>query len=1320
MNQEIRNKLRNVVTQCRRLLEESISQDLEGKFGIFAKREQVTADPNAKMTHLSEEEQAARRDILDHFGHIKARGFRPREALDQLVREIAFTHLNRLCAYKMMESREVYVGGQRFREAVSRGVNSNGVKFYLAEHPEEERLFNTGHQDIAYRHFLNWLGGLLSDEIGVLFDPNDSANRLYPRQKTLDEVLGLLNSGGIKPEETELREEWPKVWSQDETLGWVYQYFTPRELRDQARKESPAPRNSYELAFRNQFFTPRYVVEVLTDNTLGRIWYEMRKGDTKLTNQCRYLLRRPTEIFLKEGDHPPKDAIEEQDDLSQEELLKVPSHILHRAKRDPRELKILDPASGSGHFLLYCFDLLLSIYEEAFADPDLGSALHKDYPTLEDLRRDVPRLILAHNLHGIDIDLRCTQIAALALWLRCQRAYQEMGLKKDRPKITRSNFVCAEPMPGEEQMLKEFVNQLEPRLLGQVVEVVFEKMKLAGEAGSLLKIEEEIRDAVAGAKQQWIRETARATSRKGEPLLFTQTELDRIAGRPGQPSLFDLSDITNEQFFEQAEAKVIEALRQYAQGAQNGHRLQRKLFAEDAERGFAFVDLCQKNYDVVLMNPPFGLPTSSCLKYLETKSKTTYIEIYASFVERYLSRANSGFVGAITSRSFLTMSRLEKWRKASLVDRIHFLLDLGLGVMDEAFVEACVYVSSSRTLSSALVAFDLRSSDDKEHACRSINWQFPSADDRLFIMPRARLKTMPGAKLLYSVGKSLHALMLQRDKFEPTAGIVRTGLTTFDDFRFLRLAWEPSPKFIGRGVYWEYFSKGGEYSKYYTDVHLIVNRQNDGAELAEANRRLNGQVAQSRQGSKFYFLPGLTFTSRSAKGFTVRALPAGCVISHNAPSVYTNEESMRFYALAWVNSRLIRSLVELQANAAYFVPGSVKELPWTAPNRDQFNEVTNAAKELCALYAYEDQERETSRIFRAPTLSTSLIDTFTAKESKAKSSSVRARQLQAMISDRVDSIYKIDSKSLALDVLGFDPDDEALIEPVPIRGIAVSLIMYAVGVAFGRWDLRKCIQDSESEFDPFADLPVCPVGMLQEHDGLPIKNVPDGNYPVTISPSGILPDDPVHQDDVIRRIREMFEAVWHHTAETIEKEACETLGVKDLREYLRKSGNGGLWEDHASHYSMSRRKAPIYWLLQSTKKNYGLWLYYQRLDKDLLFKALLNYVEPKLRLEVGRLDALRTQKTTAGNSGTEPKRLAKEIERQEDFLSELRDFEDKVRRVANLHLEPDLNDGVVLNIAPLHELVPWKEAKDYWEELLAGEYEWSSIGKQLRQKGLVK
>jgi hypothetical protein len=243
--------------------------------------------------------------------------------------------------------------------------------------------------------------------------------------------------------------------------------------------------------------------------------------------------------------------------------------------------------------------------------------------------------------------------------------------------------------------------------------------------------------------------------------------------------------------------------------------------------------------------------------------------------------------------------------------------------------------------------------------------------------------------------------------------------------------------------------------------------------------------------------------------------------------------------------------------------------------------------------------------------------------------------------------------------------------------------------------------------------------MLVGADGMPSTVAPD-DYPVRIDQNGILVDDPEHHDDIVRRVRDVIEVIWEDRADAIEKEGSEVLGVKELREYFRKPSKGGFWDNHVSRYSKSRRKAPIYWLLQSSKKNYAIWLFYHRLDKDLLFKALVNYVEPKNRLETSRLDALRNQKAVAGESGKEAKRLAKEVERQEDFLSELQDFEDKLRRAANLNLTPDLNDGVVLNIAPLHELVPLKDAKSYWEELLKGEYDWSSIGKQLRQKGLVK
>src|SRR5437588_2179219 len=191
MDQAIRNKLRNVVTQCRKLLEEAVSQVLQGQFGIYAsgKKDEVHVEDETRMKNLSGEDMGYRRDILAYLEHIKALGYKAKDALAQLVREIAFTHLNRLCAYKMMEAGEVWIGGQRFREAVSRGLKSQGFQFYLADHPEDKKRFDGGHQDVAYRHFLAWLGILLSEEIGVLFSPTDSANRLFPPQPVLDEVL---------------------------------------------------------------------------------------------------------------------------------------------------------------------------------------------------------------------------------------------------------------------------------------------------------------------------------------------------------------------------------------------------------------------------------------------------------------------------------------------------------------------------------------------------------------------------------------------------------------------------------------------------------------------------------------------------------------------------------------------------------------------------------------------------------------------------------------------------------------------------------------------------------------------------------------------------------------------------------------------------------------------------------------------------------------------------------------------------------------------------------------------------------------------------
>jgi hypothetical protein len=884
MDEPVRNKLRGVVTQCRKLLEDSVSQELQGKFGIYTtKKEAVQVDDDARMTHLSTGERAARKDTLAHFEHIKARGFKPKDALSQLVREVAYTHLNRFCAYKMMEARQVYIGDQRFRDAVGKGFNSNGVKFYLADHPEDERLYSTGKQGVAYRHFLDWLGGLLSEEIGVLFNPNDSANRLYPTQKVIDEVLDLLNDEALT-----------EIWAQDETIGWVYQYFTPKELRDKARKESVAPRNSYELAFRNQFFTPRYVVEFLTDNTLGRIWYEMRKGDTKLKHQCQYMVRRPNEVFLAEGQQP-LEVTEERDDLPQEELLKKPQQIPHRPKKDPRELKVLDPACGSGHFLLYCFDLLVTIYEEAYGDPDLAPSLKKDYATLADLKKAVPGLILSRNLHGIDIDLRASQIAALALWLRCQRAYQDMGLKKDRLKINRSNFVCSEPMPGEKSLLDEFLKTLrEDRLealirrviqpettrvratrsmadgLHELVRLVWDKMQFADEAGSLLKIEEELQGAIRKGEEEW--EEKQPLFRISELNMREDAKENFARSMPGE----SLS------FWGRAESLVLAALHDFATFARNGRQLERQLFADDAVQGLAFVDLCSKRFDTVLMNPPFGEFCKTFKGLAKELYPNTFNDILCAFTERWYWRlADGGRLGAITSRTPFFIASAAKWRNNFLLRErnITGAADLGEGVMDDAMVEAAAYILSRRPFTDPVSFFRLLGLDERENALRETiqSWNCGRLNGRALIHDIRAFESLPDSPFAYWIKPSLLERLTGHETFEPAAARIRVGLTTLDNSRFVRAMFEvpwsrlgTTGKFTDELHVWAPLVIGGKSQPWSSPIQVCVKWQFDGREIRD-NIRTRGCESRWVRSPEFYFKPGFSWTRRA-----VRFVPHSC------------------------------------------------------------------------------------------------------------------------------------------------------------------------------------------------------------------------------------------------------------------------------------------------------------------------------------------------------------------------------------------------------------------------------------------------------------
>ncbi|TVR59980.1 MAG: SAM-dependent methyltransferase [Candidatus Competibacteraceae bacterium] len=680
-DQSTRNRLQRFVNDARRVLEEEFTRQFQNDYGM---------DPNAgsvvelaSLRHINDAQRETARILRDTLAHYSGQwsgvsGQLPTTdhrllttELQRIVREQAFTVLNRLAALRMAEARGLLV------ESVGNGFQAKGFQLYA-------RLAGAGLGETgdAYRTYLFSVFDELAQDLPGLFDRYSPQGRLFPREAALLQVLNLINAADIAP-----------LWSEDETIGWIYQYFNSKEERRAMRDASQAPRNSRELAVRNQFFTPRYVVEFLVDNTLGRLWFNATGGETHLRDRCQYLLVDSGQWSV----------------ASEKQLVRNPIITDHRPPttklRDPRTLKLLDPACGSMHFGLYAFDLLAEIYRESWAMQwkvvggrcsvdsvqwqglseseherlipgirrallDAGwekgagfpSADHRplitDYCSEAAYLRDIPRLIIEHNIYGVDIDPRAAQIASLALWLRAQRTWHDAGVKaKDRPLLGHGHVVAATAPPAERELRQQFAAGLD-HLDAELFEKTLQLLNGLPELGVLLPAE------------------------KALPALIRQ-----VFGEHGP--MFRETDMEQ---WHKAEARLREALTDFARAAQATY--QGRLFAQDALQGLRLIDLCREVFDVVVMNPPFGALAASTKDQLAKAYPRSKNDLLAIFVERGLELLRpGGRIGAITSRTCFFLSSFQKWREAVVlgIAEPEVMADLGHGVMDDAMVEAAAY-----------------------------------------------------------------------------------------------------------------------------------------------------------------------------------------------------------------------------------------------------------------------------------------------------------------------------------------------------------------------------------------------------------------------------------------------------------------------------------------------------------------------------------------------------------------------------------------------------------------------------------------------------
>jgi hypothetical protein len=292
--------------------------------------------------------------------------------------------------------------------------------------------------------------------------------------------------------------------------------------------------------------------------------------------------------------------------------------------------------------------------------------------------------------------------------------------------------------------------------------------------------------------------------------------------------------------------------------------------------------------------------------------------------------------------------------------------------------------------------------------------------------------------------------------------------------------------------------------------------------------------------------------------------------------------------------------------------------------------------------------------------------------------------------DSANREFLVASANLRSSVDTSENAEEAVVDPNDDDGEADSTLSneatsqafaWAVGVVFGRF------QENPASFTPapLVSMPLQSVVINHSRGHLRDIRVTDAG----------------HVDDLVNAVS----VTLARAGLSIPQDMVEVLAADFFRAHLRK-------------YSRMRRKAPIYWQLATPSANYSVWLYIHAFNKDTLFRVQNDYAVPKLAHEERRLDSLRIE-LRDGSTATQ----RKELTAQEAIVEELRGFLEEVKRVAPLW-NPNLDDGVIINFAPLWRLVPqprsWqKELKSTWQALCDAKYDWAHLAMHLWPERVV-
>ena len=586
------------------------------------------------------------------------------------------------------------------------------------------------------------------------------------------------------------------------------------------------------------------------------------------------------------------------------------------------------------------------------------------------------------------------------------------------------------------------------------------------------------------------------------------------------------------------------------------------------------------------------------------------------------------------------------------------------------------------------IFIQLTSESDKATAllAQCISVRSGAPNNRTFDVEAKRFRTVPGSPFCYWASDEMLLTFSSMKQIEATNFSVRVGIQTSDDFRFLRLYWEPEVSALD--TEWFSYSKGGAFSPFYANLNLVARWGNGGREMKAWTESLYGggqHWSRNLRSVDFSFRPGITWPQRSQIGLSARIMPRGCLFGIKGPAIFdiSDREDELLALLALMQSVALKRLIGLQMAFGSFDVGVIQRTPLPELDSQDKRVLSDAARRAWLLRRVRDSENETSRAFVLPSL---------LRRRSIGDSPIDAQtdllEIQSEIDTCATKLYglnKFDMSNNAIPCAGetaamsrFAGEDDIDADE-PAVDYLTALLSWLIGVAFGRFDWRLATSEREPlpEPDPFDPLPAKSPGML-----------PDGAEPFHVHP-GILVDDPGHPHDLVNLVEEVLARV-------------DVASPNNVRRWLQRD----FFPFHLQRYSKSRRKAPIYWPLATASGSYTLWIYYPSLGSQTLYTAVNDFVEPRLKQMDDDLSALRIK----GSARTrDDEQRFESLQTSELELIELRDT---LLKLAPTY-KPNHDDGVQITAAPLWPLFrhkPWQKVlKETSGKLEKGDYDWAHL-----------